>query len=67
MNKIDTNKAYQILWEKIASLSLAPGEILDIAALGDEIGYFYISPQKGIFQIRTNLLLKQCVMQPTKK
>lgn len=37
LNKVDTEKAYQHLWEKITSLELAPGEILDIAALADEL------------------------------
>ncbi len=48
MNKIDTNKAYQILWEKITSLSLAPGEILDIAALGDELQFSQSSIQEAL-------------------
>lgn len=36
MNKVDTEKAYQLLWEKITCLDLKPGEILDIAALADQ-------------------------------
>jgi len=37
LNKVDTEKAYQLLWEKITSLELKPGEILDIAALAAEL------------------------------
>jgi DNA-binding GntR family transcriptional regulator len=37
INKVDTEKAYQILWEKITSLELAPGSALDIEALGKEL------------------------------
>ncbi|MCD6424644.1 MAG: GntR family transcriptional regulator [Anaerolineales bacterium] len=39
INKVDTQKAYQLLWEKITSLELAPGEILDFASLADEMGF----------------------------
>ncbi len=39
MNKVDTEKAYQLLWEKITTLELAPGEILNIVALANELGF----------------------------
>lgn len=36
MNRVDTEKAYQLLWDRITSLSLPPGKALDIQALADE-------------------------------
>lgn len=48
LNKVDTEKAYQLLWDKITSLELAPGEILDIAALADELGFSQISIQEAL-------------------
>ncbi len=35
--RVDTKKAYQILWEKITSLELTPGSPLDISALAGEL------------------------------
>jgi len=48
LNKVDTEKAYQLLWDKITSLDLAPGEILDIAALADELEFSQISIQEAL-------------------
>ena len=48
LNKVDTEKAYQHLWDKITSLDLAPGEILDIAALADELEFSQISIQEAL-------------------
>jgi DNA-binding GntR family transcriptional regulator len=48
LNKVDTEKAYQLLWDKITSLELAPGVILDIAALADELGLSQISIQEAL-------------------
>lgn len=48
MNKVDTERAYQHLWKKITSLELAPGEILDIAALADEQGLSQTSIQEAL-------------------
>ncbi len=48
MNKVDTEKVYQLLWEKITSLELAPGEILDIAALADEMGFSQTSIREAL-------------------
>lgn len=39
MNKVDTEKAYQLLWDSITSLELHPGEILDIASLAEDLGF----------------------------
>ena len=35
--RVDTKKAYQILWEKITSLELTPGSPLDISELAGEL------------------------------
>jgi len=48
MNKIDTEKAYQLLWNKITSLELNPGEILDIAALADDLGFSQASIREAL-------------------
>jgi DNA-binding GntR family transcriptional regulator len=48
LNKVDTEKAYQLLWDKITSLELAPGEILDISALANELGFSHISIQEAL-------------------
>ncbi len=48
MNKVDTKKAYQLLWEKITTLELAPGEILNIAALADELGFSQTAIQEAL-------------------
>jgi DNA-binding GntR family transcriptional regulator len=37
MKRVDTERVYQVLWEKITSLELAPGEALDILALAEEL------------------------------
>ncbi|MDZ7844134.1 MAG: GntR family transcriptional regulator [Anaerolineales bacterium] len=37
LQRVDTEQAYQILWEKITSLELAPGEPLDISELSSEL------------------------------
>lgn len=37
LQRVDTEQAYQILWEKITSLELAPGEPLDIGELSSEL------------------------------
>jgi DNA-binding GntR family transcriptional regulator len=37
MNRVDTEKAYQILWEQITSLELNPGDPLDITSLAKEL------------------------------
>lgn len=39
ISKVDTEKAYQLLWDKITSLELPPGEILDISALAEQLGF----------------------------
>ena len=48
MNKVDTEKAYQLLWERITSLELEPGEILDIAALANELGFSQVSIREAL-------------------
>ena len=48
MNKVDTEKAYQLLWNKITSLELNPGEILDIAALADDLGFSQASIREAL-------------------
>ncbi|MFL7814142.1 MAG: GntR family transcriptional regulator [Anaerolineales bacterium] len=48
LNKVDTEKAYQRLWEKITSLELAPGETLDIATLADELGVSHASIEEAL-------------------
>lgn len=48
MNKVDTEKAYQLLWEKITSLELKPGEILDIAVLADELEFSQTSVREAL-------------------
>ena len=48
MNKVDTEKAYHLLWERITSLELEPGEILDIAALADELGFSQTSIREAL-------------------
>lgn len=48
MNKVDTEIVYQLLWEKITSLELAPGEILDIAALANEMGFSQTSIREAL-------------------
>jgi DNA-binding GntR family transcriptional regulator len=48
LNKVDTEKAYQYLWEKITSLELAPGEILDIATLADELEVSHASVKEAL-------------------
>lgn len=48
MNKVDTEKAYQLLWEKITSLELEPGATLDIAALADELGFSQASIREAL-------------------
>lgn len=48
MNKVDTEKAYQLLWEKITSLELKPGEILDIALLADEMKFSQASVREAL-------------------
>lgn len=48
LNKVDTKKAYQLLWDKITSLELAPGEILDIAALAGELELSQTSIQEAL-------------------
>jgi len=35
--RVDTEQAYQILWEKITSLELEPGQPLEIPALAEEL------------------------------
>lgn len=37
LQRVDTEQAYQIIWEKITSLELAPGEPLDIGELSSEL------------------------------
>ena len=48
MNKVDTEKAYQLLWEKITSLELEPGATLDIAALADQLGFSQTSIREAL-------------------
>ncbi len=48
INKVDTEKAYQILWEKITSLELTPGAPLDMTALSDELGMSHASIQAAL-------------------
>jgi len=48
LNKVDTDKAYQLLWEKITSLELKPGEILDIAVLADELKFSQASVREAL-------------------
>ena len=48
MNKVDTEKAYHLLWERITSLELEPGKILDIAALADELGFSQTSIREAL-------------------
>ena len=48
MNKVDTEKAYQLLWNKITSLELKPGEILDIASLADDLGFSQASIREAL-------------------
>jgi DNA-binding GntR family transcriptional regulator len=37
MKKVTTEQAYQLLWDMITSLEIAPGQMLDIAALAEQI------------------------------
>lgn len=48
MNRIDTEKAYQILWEKITSLELPPGKALDIQQLAGELRLSPTSIQEAL-------------------
>jgi DNA-binding GntR family transcriptional regulator len=48
MNKVDTEKAYQLLWDKITALELKPGEILDIAALADDLKFSQASIREAL-------------------
>lgn len=48
LNRVDTEKAYQILWEKITSLELAPGDPLDIAVLADELSMSHTSVKEAL-------------------
>lgn len=48
LNKVDTEKAYQLLWDKITSLELAPGEIPDITSLADDLGFSQTSIQEAL-------------------
>jgi DNA-binding GntR family transcriptional regulator len=48
MKNVDTENAYQLLWEKITSLELKPGDILDIASLADELGFSQVSIQEAL-------------------
>lgn len=48
MNRVDTEKAYQILWEKITSLELPPGEALDIQQLAGELQLAPTSIQEAL-------------------
>lgn len=48
LNKVDTEKAYQILWNRITSLELGPGKALDISALADELGFSQTSVQEAL-------------------
>jgi DNA-binding GntR family transcriptional regulator len=52
MKKVDTDKAYQVLWDKITSLELLPGEILDVATLAEELGF-----SQGSIREALNLLI----------
>jgi DNA-binding GntR family transcriptional regulator len=60
MNKVDTDKAYQLLWEKITTLELKPGDILDIAALADQLGFSQVSIQEAL----TLLIYNHLVVAP---
>ncbi|MEJ2412412.1 MAG: GntR family transcriptional regulator [Anaerolineales bacterium] len=46
--KVDTEKAYQQLWEKITSLELAPGENLDVSTLADDLELSHASIQEAL-------------------
>ncbi len=46
--RVDTEKAYQILWEKITSLELPPGKPLDIAALAEELEMSHQSVKEAL-------------------
>ena len=48
LNKVDTEKAYQHIWEKITSLELAPGDILDISTLADDLGVSHASVEEAL-------------------
>jgi len=46
--KVDTEKAYQQLWEKITSLELAPGENLDVSTLADDLELSHASVEEAL-------------------
>ena len=46
--RVDTEKAYQLLWEKITSLELGPGEPLDIAGLSDNLNLAQASIKEAL-------------------
>jgi DNA-binding GntR family transcriptional regulator len=46
--KVDTEKAYQQLWEKITSLELAPGENLDVSTLADDLELSHASIEEAL-------------------
>lgn len=48
MKRVDTEKAYQVLWNKITSLELQPGEILNIQALAEDLGYSQSSIREAL-------------------
>ncbi len=60
LNQVDTEKAYQILWEKITSLEYPPGESLDIKIIADELGF----SQKSIKEALQVLVHEHLVEAP---
>lgn len=60
LNQVDTEKAYQILWEKITSLEYPPGESLDIKNIADELGF----SQKSIKEALQVLVHEHLVEAP---
>jgi len=48
LKKVDTEKAYQQLWEKITSLELQPGENLDISNLADDLELSHASVEEAL-------------------
>lgn len=60
LNQVDTEKAYQIIWEKITSLQYQPGESLDISKIADDLGF----SQKSIKEALQVLVHEHLVEAP---
>ncbi len=48
MNRVDTEKAYQILWQRITCLELQPGQRLEIPSLAEELGFSQTSIREAL-------------------